>query len=219
LSWGVRVRALLEQGQWEAAWAGLLEAESRGLASHLSYSLLINAAARGGRWRDAVGVILHMRGRGVAVSALDISSAINACRLAGELPAAMALLRVLDARRRREEAAVGGKGQREGEEEEGESIHPYQASCGLVLDLLAKKVPPMRGAAARRKRQSPWHRPPGQGEGQEEKEGTAAPASSAVTPRTRQRKAPSPGAGPKDKKERKPARGGGGGKQGGDSSK
>ena len=240
----MRVRALLEQGQWEAAWAGLLEAESGGLASHLSYSLLINAAARGGRWRDAVGVLLHMRGRGVAVSALDVSSAINACRMAGELPAAMALLRVLDARRRREEAAtaaaaaggkgVGGKGQGEGDGqgEEGESIHPYQASCGLVLDLLAKQVPPMRGAAARRKRQSPWHRPPGQGEGEGEKEGAAAgapaAAAAAVKPRTRQRKAPS--AGPKEERkqeeERKAAPGGGKGgvkkqqqQQGGDSSR
>jgi pentatricopeptide repeat protein len=192
LSFGVRVRALLEQGEWEAAHASLLEAEGKGLASHLSYSLLINAAARGGRWRDAVGVLLHMRARGVAVSGLDISSAINACRLAGELPAAMALLRVLDARRRR------GRGGREQEERAEEGIDPYQASCGLVLDLLAKRVPPVRGAAARRKRRLPWHCPPpllGEEAEGEMKEDTSPS-------RARQRKAT-----PKDKEKR----GGGGG--------
>lgn len=190
----MRVRALLEQGEWEAARASLLDAESRGLASHLSYSLLINAAARAGRWRDAVGMLLHMRGQGVAISALDISSAINACRLAGELPTAMALLRVLDARRKREAASVGGES----------IVDPYQASCGLVLDLLAKKVPPMRGAAARRKRRLPWHCPPGppggeggEGEGKESviKPGGRSPSRKAAAAPKRGRRKGSGGRG------------------------
>lgn len=185
LSIGVRVRALLEQGQWAGARQSVLDAEARGLASHLSYSLLINAAAREGRWRDAVGVLLHMRERRVAISALDISSAINACRLSGELEAAMALLRVLDARRR---------GEQRGEGDGGGSVGPYQASCGLVLDLLAKKVPPMRGAAKKGKRQWPWFRPPagsgGEVQGAVEEQGEEEKA---VKPRGRPRKAqPSP---------------------------
>lgn len=150
----------MEQGEWAAARASLLEAEGKGVASRLSYSLLINAAARGGRWRDAVGLLLHMRGRGVPVSALDISSAINACRLAGELPTALALLRVLGARRRREEENEAEGRPQSQQQQQHEGIDPYQASCGLVLDLLAKKVPPVRGAAARGPRRLPWHRPP-----------------------------------------------------------
>lgn len=178
----------MEQGEWAAARGSLLEAESKGMASHLSYSLLINAAARDGRWRDAVGMLLHMRGRGVAVSALDISSAINACRLAGELPTALALLRVLDARRRREEE----------EEDPHEGVDPYQASCGLVLDLLAKKVPPVRGAAARRRRRLPWHRPPGgegKGDGGDVGEGDGKEAAASVVPKLRRRPGPRKGGG------------------------
>ncbi len=133
-SFGVRVRTLLEQGQWEAAWRSIQEAEDA--ADHvpvpaMSYSVLINAAAKEGRWRDAVEMLLHMRERGMEVSTVDVSSAINACRLGGEWRVALKLLEVLKVRRQER-----GKQETEGRE----SPNPYQVSYGLVLDLLAKQL-------------------------------------------------------------------------------
>jgi len=171
-SFGVRVLTLLEQGQWEAAWRSIQEAETA--AGHvpvpaMSYSVLLNAAAKEGRWQDAVEMLLHMREkRGLEPSTVDLSSAINACRLGGEVGVALKLLEVLKLRRQEKATAKsqgrkGGKGGRGrgkkgedhvkekekeedlqqaavGEEEEEQDPNPYQVSYGLVLDLLAKQL-------------------------------------------------------------------------------
>lgn len=168
-SFGVRVLTLLEQGQWEAAWRSIQEAETA--AGHvpvpaMSYSVLLNAAAKEGRWQDAVEMLLHMREkRGLEPSTVDLSSAINACRLGGQVPVALKLLEVLKLRRQ-EKATAKRQGRKTGkgwrgrgkkgddhevvEEEEGlqqavaeeeeEDPNPYQVSYGLVLDLLAKQA-------------------------------------------------------------------------------
>jgi pentatricopeptide repeat protein len=169
-SFGVRVMTLLEQGQWEAAWRSIQEAETA--AGHvpvpsMSYSVLLNAAAKEGRGQDAVEMLLHMREkRGLEPSTVDLSSAINACRLGGEVGVALKLLEVLKLRRQEKATAKsqgrkggkGGKGrgkkeedleEKEGlqqaavveeEEEEEQDSNPYQVSYGLVLDLLAKQL-------------------------------------------------------------------------------
>ncbi|GAB5031417.1 pentatricopeptide repeat containining protein [Nannochloropsis oceanica] len=170
-SFGVRVLTLLEQGQWEAAWRSIQEAETA--AGHvpvpaMSYSVLVNAAAKEGRWQDAVDMLLHMREkRGLEPSTVDLSSAINACRMGGEVGMALKLLEVLKIRRQeyataKSQGRKGGKGgkgrgkkgedsskkmekeqglqQSVVEEEEAHDPNPYQVSYGLVLDLLAKQL-------------------------------------------------------------------------------
>eukprot|EP00624_Nannochloropsis_granulata_P000246 evm.model.NODE_108_length_37666_cov_31.093744.6 len=108
-SFGVRVLTLLEQGQWEAAWLSIQEAETA--AGHvpvpaMSYSVLLNAAAKEGRWQDAVDMLLHMREkRSLEPSTVDLSSAINACRLGGEVGVALKLLEVLKLRRQEKATA------------------------------------------------------------------------------------------------------------------
>lgn len=175
-SFGVRVLTLLEQGQWEAAWWSVQEAETA--AGHvpvpaMSYSVLLNAAAKEGRWQDAVEMLLHMREkRGLEPSTVDLSSAINACRLGGEVGVALKLLEVLKLRRQEKATAKsqgrkggnGGKGRGkkeedhveeglqlaaavEEEEEEEQDPNPYQVSYGLVLDLLAKQLPSSSSSA------------------------------------------------------------------------
>lgn len=154
-SFGVRVRTMLEQGYWEDAWRTIKDAET--VEGHvpvpaMSYSVLLNAAAKEGRWRDALEMLLHMREkRGLEPSTVDLSSAINACRVGGETRTALKLLELLDLRRR----ARGRLGKRAAEPchrnggkvlprrevaESEEDLSPYQVTYGLVLDLLARQA-------------------------------------------------------------------------------